>query len=371
MRNGTTSVIIMWTTTKPVKSYFEFGLKDKKSKLEPSNVKITEFSTHNNTTLNNLAINTNYFFQITTIDENGNKVNSEIKSFDTNVIRPYKYSFVDLGFGQAYSINNYRHVVGQSGWYSSIWLNGTSTLLFPFVLQNRIESSSVATDINDNDEIVGYGSYRSGSFGWSAFYINNDQKILLDSQDTNIKISNNGHVISFGGPVRGWGVYWLNATSSPSIFGVGFTYADISDDGLVAGSDNYIPGGLGIFVGRPDNSSLIHYLTNSLYNVTAVNNSGDILTTQGLYHYNGSKIDFVANVSGKELGNDGTILGNLNNSPVLRYSPFNSTDFIELQDFVPAGYVFTQAMDINNNGDIVGYGFGPDSELHAFMLKRL
>lgn len=74
-----------------------------------------------------------------------------------------QWRIVDLGlssYSQAYAINAKGHIVGHENGRAFLWRDGRVTYLTPPGV------SSVATDINDHDEVVGYTPFSSMAVGF-------------------------------------------------------------------------------------------------------------------------------------------------------------------------------------------------------------
>jgi probable HAF family extracellular repeat protein len=238
--------------------------------------------------------------------------NGQVTGALTASVHAFRWDIVggaqDLGSGIAYAINNSGQAVGISGSHAALW-NSPSGFLDLGVLSGAV--FSVANAISNNGEVVG-GDNVPNAFLWTS----------------------------------GSGMQDLKTLNGNFIPGAGLVANDINDHGQVVGQQDLGANNLHAFLWTnaagvldlgvlPDGSTISQSL--------AVNNNGQVVGTSG----------------GNNLGH-----------PIHAFvwnSVTGMQDLNGLLDQSGVGWELEYANDINDYGQIVGSGWGPNG-YHAFLL---
>jgi probable HAF family extracellular repeat protein len=225
---------------------------------------------------------------------------------------------------------------------------------------------SVAEDINDAGQVVGWSRANPASFA-RAFITGPDGTGMRDLGTLHgdigsaVGINNAGQVAGSSGSEdnihaftagpNGVGMRDLHRSSWIQSFG-----GDINDNGQVVGTyttsaqDPFDPLAytFGSFITGPDG--------------TGVRGLG---TTGGDYTYAASSINDAGQVAGSFWGTDGSSHGFITGPDGMGIMDLN------LLVDLPAGVTLTGAVDINNNGQAIATGIVPEPEAYALMLAGL
>jgi probable HAF family extracellular repeat protein len=287
----------------------------------------------------------------------------------------YTYSggaMTDLGvlknlglFSKAEDINSSGHIVG-----SSNYTTGSSSLYHAFVYKNNTMTDigslggpiSFGTGINSGGFVSGYGNYSGGSiekfhaFKWDP---NTNQKTdlgTLGGDDSRAyDINDAGTVVGVSTTGSQSHAFYHNGTSMIDIgvlpgFEVGSEARAVNNVGLAVG------GSYGFF--GVHNTVLWHgFIYDPVSNqMTDLGNLGQ-----------GGNWSFAYDINdlGQVVGSANTTFGD---SPRHAWV-WQSGVMKDLNTEIPqgTGWVLTEAYGINNNGQIVGYGF-KDGKIRGFML---
>ena len=259
-------------------------------------------------------------------------------------------SFPGANSSEASGINSSGQVVGYSGSFAFLYSNGAMTDLGTV----PGATNSVATDINDSGEVVGLSSSQ-GEPAHAFLYRNGamtDLNALIGDDYSNATgINNSGQVVGF------------SATYSSGFLSLedAFLYSGGAISDLAT-----LPDAIDIKAHAINNSGqVVGYVTASDHTDHAFLYSGGAMTDLG----------FLPGATDSTAGgiNDfGQVVGESGSASTGDYHAFLYSEemgMVDLNSFLPAhsGWVLTRATAINNNGQIVGVGDGPNGS-HAFLL---
>ncbi|MGA2796628.1 MAG: DUF3466 family protein [Thermoguttaceae bacterium] len=269
-----------------------------------------------------------------------------------------QYTITDLGNGirsRAYSINGSGQVVGDyvSGvtnhaylWQYGIGMQDLGTLG---------GTNSFGFGINDSGEVVG-DAYPANNFNHHAFLKNysgpmQDLGTLGGTDSTGYGINDRGEVVGWSHTTADANTHaflWQNDNGMQdlgTLGGINSFAMDINNIGLIVGSSVISDGGFHAFLwqndsGMQDLGTLGGTMTRSEAN--AVNYSGQVVG----YCETSTLTDQHAFIWQKSIG-----MQDLNNLIA-----------------ADSGWMLQIANDINDAGQIVGYGFNGNGDSHAFLL---
>lgn len=332
-------------------------------------------------------------------------------TFRTLTIEAATYNITDLGsFGSqsgAYGVNNSGQVVGYSyttggQQHAFLYSNGAMT----DIGTTAGGYGSYAVRINDSGQVVGVAATADGYH--RAFFYNNGVMSDLGAYGVNYPnsvasaINSDGQIvgeISSANGGSGHAFLYVNGTrtiidqnSFPPFFSLSYCHAtDINDSGQIVGAASVnAPNGFSSFTfAFLYNNGLMTDL-GTLPNSTSayangINNNGQIIG--GAYSVNGDAHAFLyRNGTLTDLGNlpnspntfanaindSGQVVGDARTANYADGTAFLYTDGIltDLNTLIAAnsGWKIQQAMDINNQGQIVGSGVNGLGQIHAFLL---
>lgn len=287
-----------------------------------------------------------------------------------------RYRVTKVTDGMATGINNRGEIVGQKGDGPSgkafLWRRGKITIL----PQLKDTAFSHATEINDQGQVVGISSLKNrqrryflwgkgktqdlGVTPWSSGSprINNKGEILLP-------ISSNGNLRSIlrqNGRNKDLGRWWAMALNDSSqIIGTNSS-ASLDASDLLKNSRSMWPvawrNGKTIKIGEPGGMG-VH-----------INKRGDMIirqlspdaTEKLILLSNGKRIGITRHHQSKavpaDLNNKKQIVGSIRTDKGIRAAFWQSGQWFDLNNLIPknSGWVLNGAQDINEKGQIAGYG---------------
>ncbi len=300
-----------------------------------------------------------------------------------------QYSIIDLGTldgesaSHAYAINEDGVVVGDYNGRAFKWEDGVISELID---TNTNTTMLYARGVNDSGQIVGQNYlYDSGTLtdlgaDYCAIDINNSGDIVGFTYGTNRQyfIKEDSNIIRWGGPAENFDIA-------------------INENGQIAAT-TLLDNNKSTATYYENNTQTNLNDSNPSYRMRAsltydINDSGTIV---GLYH--GSNYPDYPDTSNKEgilaavkwedgvmtvistqtseakaINNNGQIVGDMDSRFVENDGGFYwsaDTGFTDLGSLIVdnPGWVIDEVNDINDQGQIVGYGLNPDNELHGFLL---
>jgi len=306
-----------------------------------------------------------------------------------------QYNIVDLGTlggsgeSKAYSINYNKKqekviIVGESNNKGFIWQDGIMTEIKD---KHTNEIMPYAFAINDNDQIVG-GSY---------LYDNGTITNLgadIHSQD----INNNGEIV---GKLLNSSNYFLLKDNNISYFAGAELIMKINDNSIIAGTAYYNGKAMAT---RWDNNQpqKLHELDPSYTyrrysSAYDINNNGTVVgSLNGKKYPNYPDTSETINVVGaakwdnngkmtiinatnayavaRGINDNGQIVGDFHD----RMTSYTNGGFYWSEDLGcqklnslienDSGWIISEVWDINDRGQVVGFGLNPDNEIHGFLL---
>lgn len=309
-----------------------------------------------------------------------------------------RYSITDLGdlsggenSSQAFALNSTGQVVGISeatgGTRAFLWQNGVMTDLGVLTPEHEY---SVPHDINDTGDVVGQSVSRAflysggtmidiGTLGGDygiAGGINNLGQIVGISSDSNGVTHafrwSNGTMIDLdsqtGGYSRAYGINELSqitgvSASPPDAISRGFLWqngqmTDLGD--LFGGSGHttaFAINNLGQVVGY-----------SGLVGSTGIH---PFIWQDGVMTDLGSLSAPTASGYARGINNLGNVVGMSGNHPFIWNSVAGMRDLNDLLDGSGNGWLLSRAYDVNDRGQIVGFGRNPDGFSHGFLLTPI
>ncbi len=320
------------------------------------------------------------------------------------------YTFSDLSpdfsFGSANAINNLGQIAGfQSVDVPSAVVPGATVTSFTATLWDggaipgkylttpNLNLGSVAKDINDSGQIVGFTNDNFGNYT-ATLWENGQTKSLSFMGETFgmvQSINKSGEMIGLTGPDFGSRITHWDKNLIPTFEGnsIGYDYS-LNESGQIAGVFEFSPmnykagiwtngtlvdiGTLGASNDFPsdinDHGMVTGYGSTLSNNTRAFIYDGEAITALRMIPgYGGSTVANAINESGQVVGHSFSA----NNSQ--HATLWNGFEVYDLNDFLganskSAGWVLTNALDINDHGWIVGEMKNTISgEQHAFLLS--
>ena len=297
-----------------------------------------------------------------------------------------KYSVTDLGTlsgiqSSADSINEAGQIVGQSDGHAFLWENGTMT-----DLGTNGGVSSSARDINENGVITGW-TVSAGNV-WTPFRYSGSTMTPLDTGTGNFS---NAYAINDYGIIAGRSyssgniraTIWNNAgarTLLGTLGGSSYAYA-INNQGQVVGH-SYSGGYRHAFLWE---NGTMHDLGTALGIEAYTHDINESSQIAGYYKLaNGTYNAFLwdegytyidpltsAESTVATAVNDNTQVVGYSGDYAFLWDEVNGT--IDLNSLIEedSEWILTMANDINNAGQIVGYGINPSGDYHAFLLTPI
>ncbi len=272
---------------------------------------------------------------------------------------------------EAYAINNNGMVVGTTSGYAFVWENGITTSL-------GIVGS--AYDVNDNGQVI--GTMRVGSNNVEYPFLWQDNNLVeLEGPGQARAINNLGEIAGFDGGA----LIWNDTSSSPVRIGGGQALG-INDRGDVVGQASYedYPAGRAFLYNESDGTTFLDTLGGNYSRAWDINESaiivGDNTDTNG-FQFATMWVDGVPQSLGSFNGrqslayaiNESNQVVGWGNTDRYEYGAgflWENGDFHDLNDLIDSGlgWELWSAEDINDLGQIVGYGQF-EGERYGFLLN--
>ncbi|OHB73136.1 MAG: hypothetical protein A2V70_18525 [Planctomycetes bacterium RBG_13_63_9] len=313
------------------------------------------------------------------------------------------YSVTDLGdlpggenASEAFAINNRGQVVGVSsvvdGRRAFLYSNGALTDLGVLEADHRY---SMATDINDLGEVSGRSIIDEELWNTQSlrpFLYRNGQMVPLGSLGGGYgfanSINNVSEVVGLSSDANGvtHAFLWSSGAMSDlgSLEGGSYSCAyGINDNTQVVGTSvlngflwqNGQMSDLGDLVGGLGRT--LAFAVNNLSQVVGYSGPLDsehsfpFVWQDGVMEYLGSPSDPTPSGYARGINNRGEVVGVVSGYPFVWDSVNGMQDLNDLLDDSGAGWRLTHAYDINDRGQIVGFGRNPSGFSHGFLLTPI
>ncbi len=322
-----------------------------------------------------------------------------------------KYTFTDLSSNSSFAIANAINNQGQIAGYQSIQvplpsIPGSTVSTFTATLWNgftgkgtllappAFDVSSVANDLNDSGQVVGFTSDLSGKT--NAVRWENGSTTLIPSINAfygnPLSLNETGEIAGIIGPDDSsrFFAYW-DRNLTPTLQGhSGGDYA-INDSGHIAGSFEFSPGNFQAGISSNGTLTAIGTLGASSDTPLDINNQGMVVgngvtlaNNIRAFLYDGetlSALRMIPGIGGQTFANAINELGQVVGSSVAAGGAFehatlwNGYQVFDLNNFLDensksAGWVLTEALDINDHGWVVGEAENSiTGEKHAFLFS--
>jgi probable HAF family extracellular repeat protein len=304
------------------------------------------------------------------------------------------YSITDLGtlgggYSGAYGINYKGQVVGDSDGRAFLYSGGTLQDLATLLGGNL----SIARGVNNKGQVVGVTSTGGHQYDQAFIYTSGVMQDLGTFAGTSSfanAINDKGQVVGFvtmdgvnhaflysAGVMQDLGTLGRSSSFATGINNNGqvvgssltahdpVSHAFLYSDGVMQDLGDFAPTAIndkGQIVGDVYTPPLVDFGYGTGY---AVLYSGGVMQNLGTL---GGTASFAHSVN-----NQGQVVGHSLTSGNADYAPFLCTNgvMIDLNTLLPAnsGWHLINAMGINDKGQIVGYGNGPNGPWHAFLLS--
>ncbi len=321
------------------------------------------------------------------------------------------YTFTDLSPDSSFAVANAINSQGQVAGYQSIqvptpsvpestsstftatlWDGPTGTETF--LTTPAFELGSIANDLNDSGQIVGFTSDLFGKT--TAILWENGETKPLPSMDAFYgnpqSINKSGEMVGIIGPDDSsrFFAHW-DKELTPTLQGRSGGNYSINDSGQIAGSFEFSPGNFNVGIALNGSLTEIGTLGTSSEIPLDINNQGMVVgygdtlanNLRG-FLYDGDTITalrMIPGIGGQTFANAINELGQVVGSSVAAGGAFehatlwNGYQVFDLNDFLDvesknAGWVLTNALDINDQGWIVGEAKNSiTEEKHAFLFS--
>ena len=307
------------------------------------------------------------------------------------------YWVTDLGSlggesSSAYGINNNGEIVGDSWTTNGVehaFLYTGGRMVDLGTLSGRASDESHARGINNSTQVVGYSISTNGS---QAFLYSAGTMIGLGPASA----YSEAYSINDSGQVVGYWYYGTFLYSGGSMGNLGFSSAKcINNNGQIVGWNIIQPSPYGdlthaflydVGTGLKDLGTLGGYASWA----QAINTNGQVVgssmidyimySPEHAFLYSAGTMTDLGTLGGTNSGsgacsinNSGQVVGSshtTNGPHAFLYSGAKMTD---LNKLIPAnpGWTLTRATAINDSGQIVGWGFNPSGQSHAFLLTPI
>jgi probable HAF family extracellular repeat protein len=320
-----------------------------------------------------------------------------------------QYQFIDLGPGNALSINNNGQIAGTS--------NGHAALFDPTGAGNTIDlgtyngGSAVAYSISNNGQIVGEvdtsainyavrfdptGAGNNINLGTLGGIVGGNWHIGANSINDNNQIVGTTYIY---GQIRAHATLFDPTGAGHNIdigLGYGSGAKSINNNGQIVGYSVFMPvqshAALFDSTGAGHNIDL-GTLGGASSGANYINDKGQVVgsadlsngrTRAALFDPTGAghNINLGTSINGgtsyaNSINNQGQIVGgaywSATGGCAILFDPTGTGNNIDLSTYLPAnsGWTLYYANSINDNGWIVGVGMNPAGEQHAFLLKPI
>lgn len=289
------------------------------------------------------------------------------------------YQMMDLGFGEGIAINDFGWITGtrydENGIYHPfIWKPGTGFQELPF--------QGVGRDINNNGEIIGYGS--NGAFRWAT---NSNTLSYFNGTDGSaapLAINDSGQIVGYTKYANTTydSVLW-NSPDSPQIIGdlggEGSWAYDINEEGVVVGEAKDNIGNNLAYMWTPAGGTQTLTGIGNVSTAQSINDQGQIAgsyftpgESHDFYIWQDGAIRFLSDnydVALSRINNNGMVVGKF-------IVPWTGTDHgffwtsqSGLADLTPDYPYDSYAIDVNDNGYIVGIVHDANDRTHIALWK--
>ncbi len=280
---------------------------------------------------------------------------------------------INGGSTRAYGISNSGTVVGAYNTgspnyysYGFIYNPSVSTTTSTTVGLLPNGSGSFATGVNSAGTVVGYADTADTASEPSYAHINHAITVNGSGVSTDISTSFSGAPTSTSSSSKQNLAEGIN--SSGQIAGYGYSVITGKTDAYIATPDSATAGGydytdVGALIAAGNTS----YVSSKEF---AINNAGDVVGTFSIggptsygFYSDGTTIMTIPNtfyagsLTPEAINNLGQIVGYMNISAATQHAFIDQGGVLtDLNVYAPAGWVLTQALGINDSGQIVGYG---------------
>jgi probable HAF family extracellular repeat protein len=317
------------------------------------------------------------------------------------------YTIVDLGTlddgsnSYAYGLNDNGQVVGKSfglGASHAFLYDGTTMHNLGVLYGENIGVQNTgASGINNGNQIVGWSP--TAGFNLHAFLYDgsgmHDLGTLGGTSSVAESINDNGHIVGSSEIASGrWHAFSYDGSimhDLGTLGGIESKAHSINENGLIVGQSKTTTNLGRAFLYIDSTMHNLGTLGGAESSALDINSSGQIVgwsnpagaTNSRAFFYDGSEMNDIGSLGGyssvaKAINNSGQVVGWSHIVVDYEQDPFvidehaflyDNGSIIDLNNLIPihSGWILQEACDINNSGQIVGYGT-IDGQEHAFMM---